>query len=142
VIAPNLDALLSSTTPLSDLDRANPLGNSRPDLSNNLAAVEEIDVEEIDAETLGQTLLEIVSEKTGYPVEMLELEMDMEADLGIDSIKRVEILGAMQERFQSLPQPTLEDLAELQTLGQIVDFLGQQSEKKKALPELIASALA
>ncbi len=151
-IAPSLDALLSSTTPLPDLDRANPLGNSRPDLSSNLAAVEEIDieeidieeidVEEIDTETLGQTLLEIVSEKTGYPVEMLELEMDMEADLGIDSIKRVEILGAMQERFQSLPQPNLEDLAELQTLGQIVDFLGQQSEKKKALPELIASAPA
>ena len=29
-----------------------------------------------------------VAEKTGYPVEMLELDMDMEADLGIDSIKR------------------------------------------------------
>ena len=43
-------------------------------------------------------MLVVVSEKTGLPhVEMLELSMDMESDLGIDSIKRVEILGAMQD---------------------------------------------
>jgi polyketide-type polyunsaturated fatty acid synthase PfaA len=139
-IAPSLDELLSSSTPLPDLDLANPLGNSRVPVPNNLATT----VEEITAERLGQSLLEIVSEKTGYPVEMLELNMDMEADLGIDSIKRVEILGAMQERFQSLPQPNLEDLAELRTLRQIVDFLGvdslgQESEKKKVIPELMTS---
>ncbi|GIT73350.1 MAG: hypothetical protein Ct9H300mP28_31640 [Pseudomonadota bacterium] len=40
----------------------------------------------------------IVSEKTGYPQQMLEPEMDMESDLGIDSIKRVEILGTAQEK--------------------------------------------
>jgi len=35
----------------------------------------------IDKTTLSKTLLNVVSEKTGYPVEMLELSMDMEADL-------------------------------------------------------------
>jgi polyketide-type polyunsaturated fatty acid synthase PfaA len=92
-----------------------------------------IEARKIDSASLGETLLTIVSEKTGYPTEMLELEMDMEADLGIDSIRRVEILGAFQERFPDLPQPDPEDLTEVRTLGQIVDFLGQQfSEKKKA----------
>jgi acyl carrier protein len=134
-IAPSPDELLSSATPLPDLDLTNPLGNSRVPVPNNLATT----VEEIDVESLGQSLLEIVSEKTGYPVEMLELDMDIEADLGIDSIKRVEILGAMQERFQSLSQPNLEDLVELRTLGQIVDLLGQESEKKKVIPELMTS---
>ena len=43
-----------------------------------------------------QKLLQIVSERTGYPPEMLDLDLDIEADLGIDSIKRVEILGAFQ----------------------------------------------
>ena len=38
-------------------------------------------------------LLEIVSERTGYPTDMLDLDADLEADLGIDSIKRVEIAG-------------------------------------------------
>jgi acyl carrier protein len=88
-------------------------------------------VTDTDVEALGQNLLEIVGEKTGYPIEMLELEMDMETDLGIDSIKRVEILGTVQERFPNLPQPNLEDLAELRTLGQIVDFLMDQTTEKK-----------
>jgi polyketide-type polyunsaturated fatty acid synthase PfaA len=87
---------------------------------------------------LGQTLLAITSDKTGYPVEMLELEMDMEADLGIDSIKRVEILGAMQEMYPNLPQPNIEELGELRTIGQIVDYLQKLagSQKKNSQPDL------
>lgn len=38
-------------------------------------------------------LMAVVSARTGYPAEMIDLDSDMEADLGIDSIKRVEILG-------------------------------------------------
>jgi polyketide-type polyunsaturated fatty acid synthase PfaA len=83
---------------------------------------------------LGQTLLNITSEKTGYPVEMLELDMDMEADLGIDSIKRVEILGAMQEAYPDLPKPNIEELGDLRTIGQIVNYLQSLvgGEKKKS----------
>ncbi len=81
-------------------------------------------VPSLDLETLSRTLLEVVSEKTGYPAEMLELDMDMEADLGIDSIKRVEILGAMQSSYPDLPQVNPEELAELRTLGQIVHHMG------------------
>ncbi|MEC7986195.1 MAG: beta-ketoacyl synthase N-terminal-like domain-containing protein, partial [Myxococcota bacterium] len=46
---------------------------------------------------LESLLLEVVSEKTGYPSDMLGMEMNLEGDLGVDSIKRVEILSAMQE---------------------------------------------
>ena len=69
---------------------------------------------------LQSAFLNIVSEKTGYPTDMLELGMDMEADLGIDSIKRVEILGAMQEQYPELPTIEAEDLAILRTLEQIM----------------------
>jgi hypothetical protein len=54
---------------------------------------------------------------------MLGLEMDIEADLGIDSIKRVEILSAMEERMPHLPQVTPDMVGTLKTLGQICDFL-------------------
>jgi acyl carrier protein len=74
-------------------------------------------------ETVKQALLEIVSEKTGYPTEMLDPGMDMEADLGIDSIKRVEILGALQTRFPELPKADAAALAELHTLDQITGYL-------------------
>lgn len=46
-----------------------------------------------------QILLQIVSERTGYPVDMLDPELDMEADLSIDSIKRIEIMGELSERI-------------------------------------------
>src|SRR5262249_9258876 len=47
-----------------------------------------------DNEGLLKQLLDIVSDRTGYPPEMLNQDLNIEADLGIDSIKRVEILGA------------------------------------------------
>jgi acyl transferase domain-containing protein len=73
------------------------------------------------------SFLEIVSEKTGYPVDMLELSMDMEADLGIDSIKRVEILGAVQEKYPELPTINAEELVELRTLSQVIGaFMKEQ----------------
>jgi NCS2 family nucleobase:cation symporter-2 len=44
---------------------------------------------------LAPAVLAVVSEKTGYPVEMLNLDMGLDSDLGIDSIKRVEIMAAV-----------------------------------------------
>ncbi|HVN56486.1 MAG TPA: beta-ketoacyl synthase N-terminal-like domain-containing protein [Anaerolineaceae bacterium] len=79
----------------------------------------------IPVEAITAALLEVVSEKTGYPQEMLEMGMDMEADLGIDSIKRVEILGAMQNRFPELPKVDTSALAETRTLGQITTLLSE-----------------
>jgi acyl carrier protein len=79
-----------------------------------------------DVETLAQSLLDIVSEKTGYPTDILELSMDMEADLGIDSIKRVEILGALEDKHPDLPEVDGDALAELRTLGQVIDYMSAQ----------------
>lgn len=76
-----------------------------------------------DMEALTQTMLKVVGEKTGYPVEILELDMDMEADLGIDSIKRVEILGTMMELYPDLPELKPEELAEIRTLGEVVEHI-------------------
>ncbi len=74
----------------------------------------------IDLEAL---LMTIVAEKTGYPREMLGSQMELEADLGIDSIKRVEILSAMRERAPGLREVKPTELAVLRTLGQIVDSM-------------------
>ena len=68
-------------------------------------------------------LLEAVADKTGYPAEMLEPGMRLDADLGIDSIKRVEILSALQERLPDAPAVKPEQIGALVTLGDIVEFL-------------------
>jgi acyl transferase domain-containing protein len=50
-----------------------------------------------DIEDMEGLILDVVADRTGYPKEMLDLDADMEADLGIDSIKKVEIAGTMLE---------------------------------------------
>ena len=45
-------------------------------------------------------LRRLISERTGYPPDLLSDDIDLEADLGIDSVKRVEVLGALQRAYQ------------------------------------------
>ena len=72
---------------------------------------------------IARALLEAVAEKTGYPVEMLELDMRLDDDLGIDSIKRVEILSALQECFPQMPPASPEQVGTVGTLRDIVALL-------------------
>ncbi|MFC9871877.1 beta-ketoacyl synthase N-terminal-like domain-containing protein, partial [Nocardia salmonicida] len=77
----------------------------------------------LDADAVWSVLSQVVSEKTGYPPEMLALSLDLEADLGVDSIKRVQIMGAVGERIDGVPAVGPEQVAELRTLSDIVDFV-------------------
>ncbi|RLB52555.1 MAG: beta keto-acyl synthase, partial [Deltaproteobacteria bacterium] len=70
-----------------------------------------------------QLLLKVVADKTGYPEEILELEMALEADLGIDSIKRVEILSAIKDQAPAMPEVDASEMAQLQTLGQVLAYM-------------------
>ena len=91
-------------------------------------------VEVVDSK-FEQVLLEVVADKTGYPADMLSLDMNMDTDLGIDSIKRVEILSAFQDKMPEAPTVNPEDLAALQTLRQIIDFMqGQNTMTSAASP--------
>ncbi len=80
-----------------------------------------------DRPALIQILLNLVSDRTGYPAEMLGLDQDMEAELGIDSIKRVEVFGALQkslpEPFASKIQEQMETFTQVKTLNGVVDAL-------------------
>ncbi|WP_405496404.1 beta-ketoacyl synthase N-terminal-like domain-containing protein [Nocardia sp. NBC_00511] len=86
----------------------------------------------VSADTLRQALREVVADKTGYPVEMVDTTMDLEADLGVDSIKRVQVIGALQERFPELPVLGPEQLGTLRTLDQIVGELAGGDVHPKA----------
>ncbi|MFC3800495.1 beta-ketoacyl synthase N-terminal-like domain-containing protein [Cohnella sp. GCM10012308] len=78
-----------------------------------------------EASDVRSVMLEVVAEKTGYPVEMLDFDIELEAGLGIDSIKRVEILSAVQEQLPALPDVQPGELAALNTLGEIVDYMNR-----------------
>ncbi|SLM29156.1 Putative amino-acid acetyltransferase (fragment) [Desulfamplus magnetovallimortis] len=75
-------------------------------------------------------LLETVCNLTGFPVEMLSLDMDIESDLGIDSIKRVEIVSELEKKLPDTATLTPEHMGSLKTLRDIVDLLSSGKEKQ------------
>jgi hypothetical protein len=78
----------------------------------------------IGREELTARLLQIVCQRTGYPPEMLGLDLDLEADLGIDSIKRVEILGSLSGADgEGGLAVEMEKLTGIKTLRGIIDCL-------------------
>ena len=104
------------------------------------AAVAPVAAGGADMARVEATILDVVSEKTGYPAEMLNLDMDMEADLGIDSIKKVEIMSEVQERLPEAPVVQPDQMTELRTLRQVIDTLGAASAA--AAPVAAAPAAA
>lgn len=73
------------------------------------------------------TVMSIVADKTGYPEDALDPDQSLEADLGIDSIKRMEILGAIQkilpESAAEAMRSEMDSVAALSTIRRMVDFI-------------------
>ncbi|MCS6864889.1 MAG: beta-ketoacyl synthase N-terminal-like domain-containing protein [Gemmataceae bacterium] len=91
----------------------------------------------LDRETLLARLLDLVSERTGYPKDALSIDLDLEADLGVDSIKRVEILGSLAESIEAgmpgrPPNLEMEKLSVIKTLRGIADYVMSALEETAA----------
>ena len=84
---------------------------------------------EVTPETVLATVRSLVSERTGYPVDMLEADLDLEADLSIDSIKRTELIGLLTDRLGltrtgcALDESVMEELTRQRTLRGIVGWI-------------------
>ena len=69
-------------------------------------------------------MLQVIAEETGYPVEMLNLSMNLESDLGLDSIKKVEIMSALSEKLPEVQGLGAETINEACTLGDLAALIG------------------
>ncbi len=67
-------------------------------------------------------VLSVVAEQTGYPSDMLELELDLEADLGIDTVKQAETFAAIRDHYGIERDDNL-SLRDYPTLAHVVDFV-------------------
>ncbi|WP_284749693.1 type I polyketide synthase [Amycolatopsis sp. RTGN1] len=72
-----------------------------------------------------ETIVEVIGERTGYPVEMIEPDLDLEADLSVDSIKRAEIAGELASRL-GLAGGDVEEFAKARTAAEIAELIGEQ----------------
>jgi len=74
------------------------------------------------SDPVAEKVLSIVAEQTGYPSDMLDLELDLEADLGIDTVKQAETFAAVREAYEISRDDDLE-LREFPTLGHVIQFV-------------------
>ncbi|HUR70023.1 MAG TPA: SDR family NAD(P)-dependent oxidoreductase [Candidatus Thermoplasmatota archaeon] len=78
-------------------------------------------------------VIALVSEKTGYPPDMLDPNLDMEADLGIDTVKQAEIFGQLREQF-GIPKDESLTLKQIPTLGKVADYFASRMGSGAAPP--------
>ena len=64
----------------------------------------------------------IVAEMTGYPAELLDLDLDLEADLGVDTVKQAEVFAAVRERFNVERDENLQ-LRDFPTLTHVIGWV-------------------
>ncbi|MHA2231619.1 MAG: SDR family NAD(P)-dependent oxidoreductase, partial [Candidatus Hodarchaeales archaeon] len=73
-------------------------------------------------EKIHSEVISIVAEKTGYPTSVLGLDMDLEADLGIDTVKQAELIGLIREKW-NLSREKGVKISEFPTLGHVVNYI-------------------
>ena len=69
-----------------------------------------------------ETIFSIFQNATGYERDELEPELELEAELGIDTVKQAEILGQIRTEF-GLPEEQEFNLADLSTIAAIITLV-------------------
>ncbi len=85
------------------------------------------------------SILRIVTEQTGYPEDMLDLDLDLEADLGIDTVKQAEMFAAIREEYGIERDENLA-LREYPTLKRAIEFVYEKRPDLAAAPAPAATA--
>jgi acyl carrier protein len=82
-----------------------------------------------------EKVLQLISEKTGYPIDMLDLELDLEADLGIDTVKQAEVFAAIRAEY-GIPRDDMLKLRDFPTLAHTIKFVyDRKPDLKKPVAE-------
>jgi malonyl CoA-acyl carrier protein transacylase len=79
-------------------------------------------IQTLEVDPVKAYCVKLVSEKTGYPTEMLDLDLDLEADLGIDTVKQAELFAELREHYQLARREDLR-LSDYNTLRKVIDFM-------------------
>ena len=86
-------------------------------------------------------VLEVVAEQTGYPTDLLDMDLDLEADLGIDTVKQAEVFASIRESYGIERDDALK-LRDYPTLNHVVGFVRDRAPNLAASPVAPAPAAA
>ncbi len=74
-----------------------------------------------------ETVVGIVSGLTGYPPDLLDVDLDLEADLGVDTVKQAEVFAAIREHYGVARDDSLK-LRDFPTLTHVVGWIRDRIE--------------
>ena len=77
-----------------------------------------------DGDALAALLVDFIIDQTGYPAEAIELDADLEADLGLDSIKKAQLVGEVKGHLEGTVDLKKVSLAELRSINDILALAG------------------
>ena len=80
---------------------------------------------------LTDTVVSIVSEQTGYPPDLLDVDLDLEADLGVDTVKQAEIFAAIRQHYGVARDDTVK-LRDFPTLTHVIGWIRDKTEASPA----------
>jgi acyl transferase domain-containing protein/NAD(P)-dependent dehydrogenase (short-subunit alcohol dehydrogenase family)/acyl carrier protein len=102
------------------------------ELSGTIEEAETIPAAEAGDDPVRVRVLRIIAEKTGYPPDMLDLDLDLEADLGIDTVKQAEMFAAIRAAYD-IPREDDLKLRDFPTLARTIQFVyDRKPELRKA----------
>ena len=71
------------------------------------------------------TITQIVAEMTGYPADLLGPDLDLEADLGVDTVKQAEVFAAVRAQWDLVRDDNLQ-LREFPTLNHVAAWVRER----------------
>jgi acyl transferase domain-containing protein/NADP-dependent 3-hydroxy acid dehydrogenase YdfG len=95
----------------------------------------------VTVDPVQEKVLAIVAEQTGYPPEMLDLDLDLEADLGVDTVKQAETFAAIRAAWD-IPRDDNLALRDYPTLAHAIQFVYDRRPDLRSQATGAASAAA
>ena len=90
------------------------------------------------ADPVKERIIALAVEKTGYPADMLDLDLDLEADLGVDTVKQAEMFAAIREIY-NIPRDENRKLRDYPTLAHVIRFVYEKRPDLTATPPVVAA---
>ncbi|MFL2860973.1 MAG: SDR family NAD(P)-dependent oxidoreductase [Pirellulales bacterium] len=94
-----------------------PSALSQPNSRSEMPASPKVGILEVES-----FLIDFVIEQTGYPREIVELDADLEADLGIDSIRKAQLFGEIGQKYDLQADDEL-SLDDFPTLRHLLEYM-------------------
>lgn len=115
-----VESLWAAEKPTAELDAASATMTPEP-LDEAGPAVDPAEVQAF--------LMDAICEASGYPPDIVELDADLEADLGIDTVKQAQVLGRLRDEYRLRTESQL-SLRDFPTLRHMLDYAQRQLEDR------------